>query len=126
MIRAFFQQPTYLNMNIIYYPNLQVHIIGSPGIFQILVNGDLVEFEEFSKLDFNGFSVSKNSNESKHSIIFNSGVSMTFQRVEDILNMMLMIPPKFKGNSCIRFPQRFNSLQKKFFQEKNFETCMVF
>ena len=54
MIRAFFQQPTYLNMNIIYYPNLQVHIIGSPGIFQILVNGDLVEFEEFSKLDFNG------------------------------------------------------------------------
>lgn len=51
---------------------------------------------------------------------------MTFQRVEDILNMMLMIPPKFKGNSCIRFPQRFNSLQKRFFQVKKFETCMVF
>lgn len=61
MIRAFFQQPTHLNMNIIYYPNLQVHIIGSPGIFQILVNGDLVEFEELMDSQYQRIATNQNT-----------------------------------------------------------------
>lgn len=62
------------------------------------MNGDLVELvEQFSKMDFKSVTVSKDSNASTYSVVFTSGVTVTIQKVEDILNLMLLIPPTFKG-----------------------------
>lgn len=62
------------------------------------MNGDLVELvEQFSKMDFKSVTVSKDSNTSTYSVVFTSGVTVTIQKVEDILNLMLLMPPTFKG-----------------------------
>ncbi len=74
----------------------QVHISGRNEI-EVLVNGDLMEFDEEMMMDFNGVIVLKYNNTSKYSTIFNSGISVTIEKVEDILQMMLLVPPMFKG-----------------------------
>lgn len=62
------------------------------------MNGDLVELvEQFSKMDFKSVTVLKDSNTSTYSVVFTSGVTVTIQKVEDILNLMLLLPPTFKG-----------------------------
>ena len=62
------------------------------------MNGDLVELvEQFSKMDFKSVTVSKDSNTSTYSVVFTSGVTVTIQKVEDTLNLMLLMPPTFKG-----------------------------
>lgn len=62
------------------------------------MNGDLVELvEQFSKMDFKSVTVLKDSNTSTYSVVFTSGVTVTIQKVEDILNLMLLMPPTFKG-----------------------------
>ncbi|XP_078360277.1 sushi domain-containing protein 2-like isoform X2 [Oculina patagonica] len=77
---------------------VQVHISGRNEI-EVLVNGDLMEFDEELMMDFNGVIVLKYNNTSKYSTIFNSGISVTIEKVEDILQMMLLVPPMFKGNT---------------------------
>ncbi|XP_078360269.1 sushi domain-containing protein 2-like isoform X2 [Oculina patagonica] len=77
---------------------VQVHINGRNEI-EVLVNGDLMEFDEDLMIDFNGVIVLKYNNTSKFSTIFDSGISVTTEKVEDILQMMLLVPPMFKGNT---------------------------
>ena len=75
----------------------QIHINGRNEI-EILVNGEILEFDELSTMDLNGVIVLKyNNNTSKYSVIFNAGMSVTIENVEDILHMMLQVPPMFKG-----------------------------
>ena len=73
-----------------------MHINGRNEI-EVLVNGALIEFDEDLMLDFNGVVVLKYNNTSKYSTIFNSGISVTIEKAEDILQMMLLVPPMFKG-----------------------------
>ena len=61
------------------------------------MNEDQMEFEEDLMMDFNGVIVLKYNNTSKYSAIFNSGTSVTIEKVEDILQMILLVPPMFKG-----------------------------
>jgi len=76
--------------------SFQIHINGRNEI-EILVNGEIVEFDELLTMDLNGVIVLKYNNTSKYSVIFNSGMSVTIENVEDILHMMLQVPPMFKG-----------------------------
>ncbi|XP_078360273.1 sushi domain-containing protein 2-like isoform X2 [Oculina patagonica] len=77
---------------------VQVRISGRNEI-EVLVNGNLMEFDEELMMDFNGVIVLKYNNTSKYSTIFNSGISVTIEEVEDLLQMMLLVPPMFKGNT---------------------------
>ena len=74
----------------------QFHISGRNEI-EVLVNGNLMEFDEDLMMDFNGVIILKYNNTSKYSAIFDSGISVTIEKVEKILQMMLLVPPMFKG-----------------------------
>ena len=80
----------------------QIHINGRREI-EILVNSALVEFDEQFMMDFQGATVIKYNNTSKYSVVFNSGLSVTIERVEDLLQFMLLVPPEFKGIFCMVF-----------------------
>lgn len=56
-----------------------------------------MEFNEELMMDFDGVIILKYNNTSKYSAIFSSGISVTVEKAEDILQMMLLVPPKFKG-----------------------------
>ena len=75
---------------------LQVHINGRNEM-EVLVNGDQMEFNEESMMDFEGVIILKYNNTSKYSAIFSSGISVTVEKAGDILQMMLLVPPIFKG-----------------------------
>ncbi|XP_066028758.1 sushi domain-containing protein 2-like [Pocillopora verrucosa] len=77
---------------------VQIHINGRREI-EILVNSALVEFDEQFMMDFQGATVIKYNNTSKYSFIFNSGLSVTIERVEDLLQFMLLVPPEFKEHT---------------------------
>ena len=61
------------------------------------MNGNLMEFDEQLMMDFNGVIILKYNDTSKYSAIFDSGISVTIEKVERILQMMLLVPPMFKG-----------------------------
>ena len=63
----------------------------------MLVNGDIVEFNEQLMIDFNDVTVLKYNNTAKYSTIFESGISVTVEQVDEILQMILLLPPVFKG-----------------------------
>ena len=49
-------------------------------------------------MDFNGVVILKCENTSKYSVMFNSGISVTVERAAaDILQIMMLVPPIFKG-----------------------------
>lgn len=48
-------------------------------------------------IDFNDVTVLKYNNTAKYSTIFESGISVTVEQVDEILQMMLLLPPVFKG-----------------------------
>ena len=75
---------------------LQVHINGRNEI-EVLVNGDRMELNDELMMDFEGVVILKYSNTSKYSAIFNSGISVTVEKADQILQMMLLVPPMFKG-----------------------------
>ena len=56
-----------------------------------------MDFSETFIVDFNRVVVVKCSNTAKYSAIFTSGISVTIGKVDDILDMMLLVPPIFKG-----------------------------
>ena len=56
-----------------------------------------MEFDEEFMMDFSGVIILKYSNSSTYSIIFQSGISVTVEEVEGILQMMLLVPSVFKG-----------------------------
>ena len=54
-----------------------------------------MEFNALSLMDFKGgFIVKCNSN---YTVIFHSGMSVTIEKVEDLLQLLLLVPPIFKG-----------------------------
>ena len=63
-----------------------------------------MEFDEQLMMDFNGAITLKYNNTSKYSAIFDSGISVTVEKVEGILQMMLLVPPMFKGGYPILLP----------------------
>ena len=56
-----------------------------------------MEFDEQLMMDFNGVIVLKYNTTPKYSVIFNSGISVTIEKVEVILQMILLVPPMLKG-----------------------------
>jgi len=56
-----------------------------------------MEFNEELMMDFEGLVILKYSNTSKYSAIFSSGISVTVEKAEDILQMMILVPPMFTG-----------------------------
>ena len=76
--------------------SFQFQISGRNDI-EALVNGNLMEFDEQLMMDFNGVIILKYNDTSKYSAIFDSGISVTIEKVERILQMMLLVPPMFKG-----------------------------
>lgn len=76
--------------------SFQFQISGRNEI-EALVNGNLMEFDEQLMMDFNGVIILKYNDTSKYSAIFDSGISVTIEKVERILQMMLLVPPMFKG-----------------------------
>ena len=86
--------------------SFQFHISGRNEI-EVLVNGNLMEFDEQLMMDFKGAIILKYNNTSKYSAIFDSGISVTIEEVEGILQMMLLVPPTFKGGCPILLPYFF-------------------
>ena len=74
-----------------------------------------MEFDEQLMMDFNGVTVLKYNNTSKYSTIFNSGISVTIERVEDLLQMVLLVPPMFKGAVLIVVLMSFFDLNGEMF-----------
>ena len=79
------------------------------------MNGNLIEFHEQLKMDFNGVIILKYNNTSKYSDTFDSGISVTIEKVERILQMMLLVPPMVKGgydiSSLFSVHFNFNSIR---------------
>ena len=67
----------------------------------VLVNGELIDFDEQSELDFTEVFVVK-QNQSRINVYFSSGVSLTVIAIEQFLNYEILIPPRFKGWYLIR------------------------
>ena len=75
----------------------------------VLLNGDMVEFDELSLLEFDGVSVLQYGNTSKYSIIFNSGVSVTVEGQQELLGLVTLVPTAFKGTRVISFNKKLVS-----------------
>ena len=78
----------------------QLQISGRNEI-EVLVNGNLMEFDEQLMLDFAGVIILKYNNSARYCIIFESGMSLIVEEVEGILQMLLLVPPVFKGGFTI-------------------------
>ena len=65
-------------------------------LIDVLVNGNHVEFDEQSRLDFlDVFIVKRNG--SKVSIFLTTGVSVDIKPIEDFLTYQISVPTRFKG-----------------------------
>ena len=62
----------------------------------VFINGDRVEFDEQTTLDFTGVFVTK-QNQSKLSVFFNSGVSIDVKAIKELLACEISISARFKG-----------------------------
>ena len=67
----------------------------------VLLNGDMVDFNELSLLEFDGVSALQYGNTSKYSFIFNSGVSVTVEGQQELLGLVTLVPTTFKGMIAI-------------------------
>lgn len=63
----------------------------------VLVNGEMVDFDELSLWEFNGVSVLQYVNTSKYSAIFHSGISVTVEGQTELLGLVTLVPTMFKG-----------------------------
>ena len=65
----------------------------------VLVNGEIIELEEPETFAFSSVSVRKYKNIPKYLIIFASGISVTIHGYVDLLQITLVVPREFKGES---------------------------
>ena len=65
-------------------------------MINVFVNGERVEFDEQTTLEFSRVIVEK-QNRSKIGIYFHSGVSVDIKAIEDFLIYQISIPARFKG-----------------------------
>ncbi|XP_074631718.1 sushi domain-containing protein 2-like [Acropora palmata] len=77
---------------------VQIQLNGR-GLVDVLLNGDMVDFNELSLLEFDGVSALQYGNTSKYSFIFNSGVSVTVEGQQELLGLVTLVPTTFKGNT---------------------------
>ena len=63
----------------------------------VLVNGEIVDFDELPLWEFNGVSVLQYVNTSKYSAIFHSGISVTVEGQTELLGLVTLVPTMFKG-----------------------------
>jgi hypothetical protein len=68
----------------------------------VFVNGERVEFDEQTRLDFSGVFIVK-QNQSKLGIYFTSGVSVAIKAIEHFLTYQISISTRFKGLYLINF-----------------------
>lgn len=66
------------------------------------MNGDMVNFDELSLLEFDGVSVMQYGNTSKYSAIFNSGISVTVEGQQELLGLVTLVPTIFKGRVILK------------------------
>ena len=69
------------------------------GLVDVLVNGERVDFDELSLLEFTGVSVLYYTNTTKYSVIFNSGISVTVEGQQELLGLVTLVPTVFKGKN---------------------------
>lgn len=81
------------------------------------MNGEAVNFDELSLLEFNGLSVLQYVNTSKYSAIFNSGISVTVEGQQELLGLVTLVPTIFKGRPycfcCLAIVNYFISICRK-------------
>nr|XP_058948028.1 protein mesh-like [Pocillopora verrucosa] len=77
---------------------VQIQLNGR-GLVDVLVNGERVDFDELSLLEFTGVSVLYYINTTKYSVIFNSGISVTVEGQQELLGLVTLVPTVFKGNT---------------------------
>ena len=65
-------------------------------MLDVFLNGERVEFDEETRLDFSKVTVVK-QNQSRVGIYFNSGVSIDTKAIEGFLIYQMSVPKKFKG-----------------------------
>ncbi|XP_028417110.1 sushi domain-containing protein 2-like [Dendronephthya gigantea] len=65
----------------------------------VLVNGERVEFDEQTRLDFTGVFIVK-QNQTKFGTYFTSGVAIVVTSVEDFLTYQISVPLRFKGKTA--------------------------
>ena len=65
-----------------------------------------MEFDERLLMEFNGVSVLKYNNSYKYSTIFNSGISVTIEKFDELLQMMLLVPQMYKGMPYLKNPSK--------------------
>ena len=63
------------------------------------MNGERVDFDELSLLEFTGVSVLYYTNTTKYSVIFNSGISVTVEGQQELLGLVTLVPTIFKGKN---------------------------
>ena len=63
------------------------------------MNGERVDFDELSLLEFTGVSVLYYINTTKYSVIFNSGISVTVEGQQELLGLVTLVPTIFKGKN---------------------------
>jgi hypothetical protein len=80
----------------IFFNNPQIQLNGR-GMVDVLLNGEILELEQEGITEFRGVSILKYANVSKYSVIFNSGISVTIKGTPDLLQMILLVPQRFKG-----------------------------
>ena len=66
------------------------------------MNGDMVNFDELSLLEFDGVSVMQYGSTSKYSAIFNSGISVTVEGQQELLGLVTLVPTIFKGTVMLK------------------------
>lgn len=77
---------------------VQIQLNGR-GLVDVLVNGERIDFDELSLLEFTGVSVLYYTNTTKYSVIFNSGISVTVEGQQELLGLVTLVPTIFKGNT---------------------------
>ena len=65
-------------------------------MIDVFVNGERVEFDEQTRLDFSRVFIVK-QNQTKIGVYFDSGVSIDTRTIEDFLTYQISIPVRFKG-----------------------------
>ena len=65
----------------------------------VLVNGERVDFDELSLLEFTGVSVLYYTNTTRYSVIFDSNISVTVEGQQELLSLVTLVPTIFKGKN---------------------------
>jgi hypothetical protein len=68
------------------------------GMTDVLVNGKQINFDKEKIIDFENVMIIKYQNVSKYAVIFKSGVSVTVEGYQDLLQMLVLVPEMYKGN----------------------------